>query len=57
MIVVFIAALVTIVSMYILVYYGVQNDQYSVLLRWFQWLTIILVLFMVILHRKKEIVF
>jgi len=57
MIVVFIAALVTIVSMYILVYYGVQNDQYSVLLRWFQWWTIILVVFMVILHRKKEIVF
>ena len=57
MIVVAISALVTIFAMYVLVYYGVQNEQYALILRWFQWWTIIIVVFIVILHKKNEIVF
>ena len=54
MIIIILATLVTIFSMYILVYYGVQNEQYAILIRWFQWWTIILVMFMVILHKKRS---
>jgi len=57
MIVVAVSALVTIFAMYVLVYYGVQNEQYSVLIRWFQWWTILIVVFIIILHKKNEIVF
>jgi len=57
MIVVAGSAIIAVIAMYVLVYYGVQNEQYSVLIRWFQWWTIILVVFMIILHKKNEIVF
>ena len=57
MIVVAVSAIIAIFSMYVLVYYGVQNEQYSVLIRWFQWWTIILVVFIIILHKKNEIEF
>jgi hypothetical protein len=52
MIIVAVATLIAVFSMYILVYYGVQNEQYALIVRWFQWWTIILVIFLVILHKK-----
>ena len=41
--------------MTILVYYGVEDDQYTLLVRWYQWWIIIIVLFLAILQRNSII--
>lgn len=54
MIIIILTTIVAIVASYILIEYGVQNEQYEILIRWFQCWSILLVIFIVILYKTDK---